>query len=136
FDLFWHGDGKNPGFLKLIRQLDQTRNQIVHWKAVGLASVVGFGLVPPNIWRGKKDQGKLITQDIYEFVAKCHCLRLYAGNFNWRTIRYQDGEDSEKARKWLDIFDRPPAFPPGPDHPLFQTWQLHRTPHLSLRQNS
>lgn len=127
FDLFWFGTPKQDGLMKLIRQVDQRRNEIVHWKSVFSISGTTFELTPPNVWNETGRPNRITVDDIYEFTAKCDCLRHYAGNFNWRTTIYREGENSDKSRAWLDRFDQPPSYPPDEDHPLFKIWTESRT---------
>lgn len=61
FDIFWHGQPgqsgvpKIPGLFTHIRQLDEKRNQIIHWHVVrdirfeGENYVTQENLTPPNI---------------------------------------------------------------------------------------
>ena len=135
FDQYWHGIQKQDGLFDLIRQLDQRRNEIVHWKAVGTLPSHEFSLRPPNLWSGKKNVKSLSIDDVYEFVAKVDCLRHYAGNFNWWTTRRKEGEPlPAKFVPWRDIFSQPPSFPPSQDHPLFQIWKAPQNRRLALRQ--
>ncbi|QDL99018.1 hypothetical protein FLL57_17660 [Rhodopseudomonas palustris] len=133
YDQYWHGTPKQAGLFGLIRQLEQRRNEIVHWKAVGLTSKMEFGLVAPNIWSGRKGSS-IFIDDVYEFIAKADCLRHYAGNFNWWTVRRKEDEPlPEKFVPWRDIFSRPPSYPPSQDHPLFPVWKAPQNRRLSLR---
>ncbi len=136
YDQFWHGTSKQTGLFGLIRQLEQRRNEIVHWKAVGLTSKMEFGLRPPNLWSGKKGTS-IFIENVYEFVAKADCLRHYVANFNWWTVRRKEDEPlPEKFVPWRDIFSQPPAFPPSQDHPLFPIWKAPQNRRLSLRRKS
>lgn len=127
FNAFWFGTDKEGGLLTILRQVDQRRNEIVHWKPVYERKVGEFVLRPPNLWHIKPNYPFITIDDIYEFIAKADCVRHYAGNFNWLTTRYREGDDSAHARAWLDKFEQPPAYPPPTGHPLFQMWQERRT---------
>jgi hypothetical protein len=136
YDRFWFGTDKVDGLMDLIAKLDQRRNEIVHWTTIASGSSEAWVIRPPHLWSGKKGPRSLHFEDVYEFVARCHCLRHYAGNFNWRTRVYREGEDSEKARAWLDIFEQPPSYPPGQDHPLSRIWTESQIPRLSSLRKS
>ena len=120
FDIFWFGNQKENGLMKILQQVDQTRNEIVHWKPVYEHAIGEFVLKPPNLWNAKPNSKFITINDVHEFIAKTDCARHYAGNFNWRTIHYREGDDSPHALAWLDKFERPPAYPPPEGHPLFQ----------------
>lgn len=120
YDDYWFGKG---GLLSLIRQIDQRRNEVVHWKPVFEATAGEFVLRSPNLWNKKSPDTYLTIDNVCEFIAKCHCVRHYVGNFTWRTTRYKDGDTSSHARLWLDKFNHQPEFPPESEHPLFEIWR-------------
>jgi hypothetical protein len=128
FNAYWFGTKDRPALRELIRQIDDRRNQIVHWKPVFNHDIGEFVLRPPNLWAAKKNSPFLTIDDICEFKAKTDCVRHYAGNFNWRTVRYSEGQISDHARAWLDKFEQPPVYPP-PDtgHPLSKLWLEQKT---------
>lgn len=135
FDNYWFGTKKQPALMELIGQIDDRRNHIVHWKPIFKSEGLNeFVLTPPNLWNKKPNTPYLTIDDICEFKAKCDCVRHYAGNFNWRTTRYREGDNTSHARAWLDKFERPPEFPPPEvGHPLSKLWKEQKVrPRIAL----
>lgn len=127
YSVYWFGSKNKPALMELIRQVDDVRNHIAHWKPIFRDEIGEFVLRPPNLWNSPKNYPFHSIDDLCEFKAKCDCVRHYLGNFNWRTTRYQEGADTAHARAWLDKFNKPPAYPPlDKCHPLNKLWEEQR----------
>jgi len=137
FDAFWHGlpgspgKPKTSGLMALIRQLDETRNQIVHWTAsVNITGPDDQGrflredaLQPPNIWANTSALRQLKVPDLVEFSRKA---RFVAGVITQFVIYPKMSGDARNP--WHDIFRLPCIYPPSVSHPLAHKPDAPETP--------
>jgi hypothetical protein len=136
FDAFWHGlpgspgKPKTSGLMALIRQLDETRNQIVHWTAVvNLTGPDDQGrllredaLQPPNIWAITSPPRQLKVADVVEFTWKASFV---ARSINMFVIYPKIPEHVRNT--WHDVFQQPCTYPPEESHPLAPTLKAPET---------
>jgi hypothetical protein len=133
FDAFWYGAQGQLGILKLIRQLDQRRNEIVHWHVVDNIDLEKQTrqqtLAPPNFWALAKNMGSAISiTDLVEFCTKADFVQRLLIMF-W-VIQTQPATNLPEPERqtWLDIFARPIAYPPPDTHPLSRNYKAPQTP--------
>lgn len=78
YDIYWNGVPKtadNRGLFDLIRELDQRRNEIIHWHTSNYIRIEDGGVVaeaqltPPNFWT-RSDHPRLTDNDLRAFSAK------------------------------------------------------------------
>jgi hypothetical protein len=127
FDGYWYGlpgqpgRPKTSGLFALIRGLDETRNQIVHWTAsVNLTGPDDHGrllredaLQPPNIWSTTSELRQLKVSDLNEFVGKASFVARSITQFSiYRKM------SSDARNPWHEIFRKPCTYPPLGSHPL------------------
>jgi hypothetical protein len=130
YDIFWNGlrvmgQKPIPGLIGLVGQIDQGRNEIVHWTdAVGEKDE--HFLVPPTFWTKETPSARLRVTDIIAFTAKAEFLAglamhffLYLSNISLT---------AEKRDTWQKIFEQPVSYPPPSSHPLFQNYARHQIP--------
>jgi hypothetical protein len=128
YDIYWHGVPGSPGVLKqtgllaLIKQLDTTRNFIVHW---AIAVHIGDGpatqsLIPPNIWNYVDDRRSLTVADLQEFSKKASFVARSLNMFNF-WIFDAPTRKMEIEEAWREIFQQPCTYPPSSTHPLYST---------------
>ncbi len=115
--------------LKFLGQLDQKRNQIVHWHIGGSpeAEYIAAALQRPgNSYFLDPDGSKLTQTDLTDFMGRaqfaatsicCFCL-LEWGGFS----------DPDEPRAWHDTFLQPLIYPPPEAHPLSRMLQGRRSP--------
>jgi len=127
YDTYWYGNPHHKnGLLRLIRQLDGRRNEIVHWHGqlniafAGESYTTTEALVPPNLWSG--NASSISTADLNEFIQKADFVSRSINMFNWmtsNTITEPVGVGFDAARAtWLPIFQQPVSYPPENTHPL------------------
>jgi hypothetical protein len=122
YNLYWNS------LFKFIGQLDQTRNEVVHWSTSVLPNFNRSGtltsatvkLVPPNIWDRKRGKQKLTERDLKTFALKCD----FAEAAVWSFVTFAVSRYGSRKRRatWRDIFQQPLAYPPPENHPICQRW--------------
>ena len=124
--LFWNS------LFKFINQLDQTRNEVVHWHMLvapnfgrsGKLTSATVKLIPPNIWDRRRKKQSLTERDLYDFALKCD----FADAAVWSFVRFVAVPRSNRKWRaaWRDIFQRPLAYPPAGTHPICERWPKRR----------
>ena len=111
---FWDSLASN------LLDVDQTRNQIVHWGTVVFCKTdrpeATLKLTPPNFWDWVETMREtVITEnDLYNFISKCS---FFGGVVNiFRTVI--SGVPAELASTWRDICLQAITYPPPDTHPL------------------
>ena len=137
FEAYWHGTPNTPhrkGLFSLIRQLDQRRNEIVHWHTVNHIHLGDGGeqtsyldLAPPNAWAFKTDQPRMGVTELQEFCAKADFVARSIGSFFALTSGTIPA-DSDSAKTWLDIFQQPCTYPPPDTHRLSPNYKEPESP--------
>lgn len=127
YQAYWHGIPNTPnrkGLMSLARQLDQRRNEIVHWHTVThyqsdnndiqFASVC---LMKPDFWTHAFDSQKIETAELIDFVGKADFVSRSIYSFTTKALgAFRPSPDSTQT--WLDIFQQPCTYPPSDNHPL------------------
>lgn len=130
YDVHWHGQSgspgkpRTPGLFALIRQADDQRNRIVHWRTT---AVISGGveqddqLVMPDFWYRSpaKPPAPITTTTLEEFILKTEFIHRSINMFVW-TMDPRRRLPDETRKAWLEIFARPAIYPPLPTHPLSQ----------------
>jgi len=124
YALFWNS------LLKLIRQIDQRRNEIVHWHIVNTVNLdlphekgSTLTLSPPTGWTIKSPPS-VNESDLQEFIEKCHFASRLATMFSLLKSQHVD----QLGDTWLDIFQQPVIYPPPDNHPLSPNSKALETP--------
>jgi hypothetical protein len=125
-NLFWNS------LFKFINQLDQTRNEVVHWHMLvapnfgrsGELTSATVKLIPPNIWDRRRKKQSLTERDLYDFTLKCE----FADVAVWSFVRFVVIPRSNRKWRaaWRNIFQRPLAYPPAETHLICQRWPKRR----------
>lgn len=143
YDAYWHGlpgspgNPKTGGLLSIIRQLDDTRNQVVHWQtmtSVGGAEQTSY-LIRPNLWEYITDRQSLTIAQIDEFSAKTDFAARSVNIFWWYSdpnFISRSGLSEADAQPWLDIIRRPCTYPISNTHPLSPNYVEQPSPPQSL----
>jgi hypothetical protein len=130
YDVHWHGEPGAPGkpatsgLFALIRQLDEKRNNIVHWHTVIETGSRPDGtpineesLAPPHFWYRTPEMVPLLTSDLEEFILKAEFVHRSINMFAW--FNAQKTPLAPEARQtWPEIFARPAIYPPSNARPL------------------
>ena len=126
-----HGQKFNPfwnSYLNKLRNIDTTRNEIVHWLAAANAKFddqnilrVGVTLIPPGAPMAAvpSSSPRLISLDLRTFANKCDEFAHLANMFAISTNPLPNA-DSNALNLWLEIFQQPLVYPLPYDHLLFQ----------------
>jgi hypothetical protein len=103
--------------LKLIRKVDSTRNEIVHWTAVTNINPpsISMTLRPPDFWN-RDSATELGIADLQEFSDKCNFINRSLAMFN--VVVFNQGGTGHGP--WFEIFRQQAVYPPPSTHPLFQ----------------
>jgi hypothetical protein len=119
YEAFWESLGK------LIAQITQRRNEIVHWSvAMTIDAARGTQiptLVLPNIYDWlltDKAEPPITTEGLIEFKIKCDTITRLCNMF--QMIHKHSHWPAELMKTWLDIFQKPVVYPMPEGHPLFQ----------------
>jgi hypothetical protein len=118
YNLFWNS------FVKLLKQVDGIRNEIVHWNAVVTADIKGsveLTLMPPNIFGSNPNTPSHNVDGILEFINKCNYLTRLGSMFNM--ILFPPKDWSEEDQKiWRDLYQQPIEYPPSNNIPCFNNF--------------
>lgn len=128
YSLFWNS------LLKLIRQIDQRRNEIVHWHVVNTIDLdlphkeaSRLTLSPPTGWTSKST-ASINEDDLEKFIRKCNFVARLATMFSFLKTEHAEA----LGETWLDIFQRPIVYPPPDTHPLSPNYKTpESTPQFS-----
>lgn len=120
-----HGDDRRLFFNSLIKRLnevDDTRNQIVHWIMIvnvynhnGQFVGVDSHLAPPDFWSWDENTPNLKAPDLLDFSARCRVIALAISQL---VGRYRGRIPADALP---DITLEPLAFPLPDNHPLLPT---------------
>lgn len=131
YRLYWKGAKNAPGLLTLIIQLDQHRNQVVHWRVMADVDLNGrstaLKLVKGNMWAFRPGAETVTVNNIMDFCIKADFVSRSINVFNWHTNRQYPIPDAERA-PWLRIFEQVPAFPLPDTHPLSPNYGKPESP--------
>jgi hypothetical protein len=123
FNLYWNS------VFKFIGQLDQRRNEVVHWHMRVLPHFGRSGritsatakLSPPNFWDRRAGKQSLTERDLNDFALRCD----FADAAVWCFVAYvmmRSGNLKLRAT-WRDICQQPLTYPPPDTHPICQRCQ-------------
>ncbi|WP_428407953.1 hypothetical protein [Hyphococcus sp.] len=114
---------------KHIRDIDHTRNKVVHWLPIselhvdekGVASLdsrksKNCWLQPPDYWQAQKDKKELSINDILAFRHKTEYV---TKNLDLWHIKVS-GDLPDVAKTFSDKFQQSIPYPPPKDHPLYE----------------
>lgn len=126
YDIFWYGEGKPGGIgglFKLIKQLDQSRNEIIHWSVSRTLSTTDFDaqmekLVPGEIFAYSPNGRSISIDELNDFVKKANFV---VGSIMAFSSTSEKTIPDAVRDPWLPIFQSPVAYPPPSNHPLSQT---------------
>jgi hypothetical protein len=131
FDLYWHGQPgggskkRVPGMLTLLNQLDQRRNEIVHWHIVGNSFAGPDGqlkrwddLRPAFFW-ARSNATPISESELREFSVKADFVERSLSVF-WKFVRHPQKFKPAELAIWQQMFQQPATYPPSKDHPLYQ----------------
>ena len=123
YEKFWNS------MMKHVRDLDGTRNVIVHWHTHIEISppTATVGLSRPATWFSGKELSKLNIEEIDVFSRKCKFVSRSLNMFGLNLMQKLHS-NSDAHSTWLGIFQRPVDYPPQSDHPLFQISQAPQAP--------
>lgn len=123
FNLFWNS------IFKMIGQLDNKRNEIVHWRTniqpnfnrAGRLTSVTAKLRPPNLWDRRRHKPSLDERDLNDFALKCEFVDAAIWSFVQFAVSGRRGGRKQRAA-WRGIFQRPLTYPPPHNHPICMRW--------------
>lgn len=136
FEHYWSGIPGTPhkkALLTLIRQLDSSRNEIVHWHVLKEVFVDGgawtseLKLMRPHAWAFDTEAQTITLANMRAFSEKAEFVsrsltmfRMFVGG----TLR----SDAPDWQAWHDIFQQPCTYPPSDSHPLAPKPSAPQTP--------
>jgi hypothetical protein len=137
YDVHWNGQPaspgkpKQPGLFALIRQTDEQRNNIVHWRTIAIVSDGKHQddqLALPDFWyrSPEKPPKEITTADLEEFILKTEFIHRSINMFTW--FHGRRGVTPEAAQTWPEIFQQPALYPPLDSHPLSPNYVAPETP--------
>jgi hypothetical protein len=119
--------------IKLVRQLDQTRNEIVHWQIASLHKDDDFKNIDDVVHclaprQHDSEAPVLLSRDLRDFVAKAEHVRLHLMMFFLLILLCRNSETKPAdpyTEAQSEVFLRPLTYPPGPDDQIFRTASVH-----------
>lgn len=125
YSTYWFGvPGKQgKGLLGHLRDIDGTRNQIVHWHSIRIAHDKWEGgelvLRKASFWvpPAKGPPSEITVADMEEFITEANFIRLSIQTFN---RIFSLGMVDPQHDTWRDICLQPYVYPPPSNHPLLQ----------------
>jgi hypothetical protein len=130
----WHGEKGVDGLLLLIRNLDQSRNEIVHWHMVQKIYAKEDGSItripalrPPNFWDRNPATPEIDEPILLDFIAKADFV-YRALNILHVLITEVNLAVWNAEIPWQQIFSQPIAYPPPDTHPLSQNYAARQNP--------
>ncbi len=141
YDAHWHGKPGSPGKPKksglfaLIRQTDDHRNKIVHWRTT---AVIENGvekddqLVMPDFWYRSAGEAPepVTTQALEHFILKTEFVHRSINMFVWAQDPRRPLPPGTRE-EWEEIFAQPAIYPPLDTHPLSPSYVAPQTNPLS-----
>lgn len=122
---------KAKGMWRLIKSLDQVRNNIVHWHPVyglpldegapireGIARPFHATVKPPPI---------IDRDELADFIYKAFFVHMSLTQFN-RLAILEEGLSDPGSETWLGMFQQPAAYPPDRSHPLTHFFEARQSP--------
>jgi hypothetical protein len=120
-----------------LKELVETRNQIVHWRVTTPANdFTGIKLLPPDYWTSITNKS-VGSDQIKKFIEECNFFsQLTAFFFNHLQISAPSDGAPLRAnwQTWRDIFRIAATYPPPTDHPLSTSAQSLQMPAVSSSQ--
>lgn len=136
YDLFFYGKKSNgnaiPGIFTLVGQLDQKRNEIVHWHWPLYFNLPDWTRVtelrpPAEAWERVDKSAPVTLESLRAFSEK--------SIFVYSCVNMLDLSWSKHAKAaqgmlspWLQIFEQPVPYPPPHTHPIFQSYEGWKNP--------
>jgi hypothetical protein len=124
YNIYWHGDGKPGGIrglFKLINQLDQSRNEIIHWTVSRTIFTTDLDApmekLIPNEFFYRPGSRIILIGDMNDFTNKANFVSGSVLAFAFNTSKEFPIPDNARA-PWLPIFQLPVSYPPPSNHPL------------------
>jgi len=126
YEHYWNGVPNTPnkkGLFTLLRQIDTSRNEIVHWHVaqnvtwVNDVGVATLSLVKPNFWTLTSDSPSITEDDLNAFASKADFV---ARSINMFSLVASGAypEQAGELSTWHGIFQQPCIYPPPEGHPL------------------
>ena len=126
------GSEFNPfmnSIVAMLKQIDQRRNEIVHWHMVHSVSsqpqgplAHSWSLTPPNFWDMSASTPKINISDLEDFSSKCDVIHRALNMFHVATNPSFALPD-ETRQSWLERFRQPLAYPLPDTHPLSRNYK-------------
>jgi hypothetical protein len=109
YEAYWNGTPNAPhkrGMFTIIRQLDQSRNEIVHWH-IGFTrgKAPGIGLTKPTMWPlVEPNYPSISVQDLIQFVDKADFIHRSLNIFFVLISSTPDASEAEALQALQEIF--------------------------------
>lgn len=110
-------------FVKLLEQVTEKRNSVVHWVAVTLVSgktdgFAGLKLVPPGV-DPMSNPATITVTDLIDFMNKCDILSRTCNAFTNHLFPHPNAPiDAAMRQTWEDEFQKAFTYPPPDTHPI------------------
>jgi hypothetical protein len=137
YEAYWNGIPNTPnrnGMFTIIRQLDQSRNEIVHWHmsskfVPGTIEPSEIGLMKPDVWpiSYDPDNRTISSNDLVEFIWKADFASRSLNMF-FLYLQGSLGAPNPLHATWREIFGQPAFYPPPDTNPLSRNWKAPQTP--------
>jgi hypothetical protein len=133
YEAYWNGTPNAPhkrGMFTIIHQLDQSRNEIVHWH-IGFThgKAPGIGLTKPTMWPlVEPNYPSISVQDLIQFVDKADFVHRSLNIFFVLISSTPDASEAEALQVLQEIFQQPASYPPLDTNPLSRNYKAPETP--------
>ena len=120
FNSYWNSLAKH------LRNLDGTRNNIVHWATETYINtdlptaqqVTSLKLIPPNFWDRTQNSPDITLNELYDFILKCDFFARLINIFNWDVNGNPYAPQKHIPNSNDEMYSQPISYPPPDDHPL------------------
>jgi hypothetical protein len=126
YEAYWNGIPGTPnkrGMFTIIRQLDQSRNELVHWH-IGFThgEIPGIGLRKPTSW-AQPNAPSISMQDLIQFVEKADFVHRSLNIFFLLVSTPRTAPEAEALQTLDEIFQQPASYPPSDTNPLSRNYK-------------
>jgi hypothetical protein len=138
YEAYWNGipgapNRKSSGMAAIIRQLDASRNEIVHWhvgiKILGDNDPIGpVGLIKPDVWPIEREADKRVItiEELSDFIGKADFARRSLNTFFLLLSKQLPEDENTKALR--EIYQQPASYPPPDTNPLSRNYREPESP--------
>jgi hypothetical protein len=126
YEAYWNGvprTANKRGTFTIIRELDQSRNELVHWH-IGFThgEIPGIGLTKPTSL-AQPNAPSISLQDLIQFVEKADFVHRSLNIFFALVSTPRTAPEADALQALREIFQQPASYPPSDMNPLSRNYK-------------